>query len=186
MSIEKLKTEYEKLKKEKNDILEQSNILEGNQFVKRYFNLQQQSKNLENKERLIFIEIKNNEFANCQHIWITTNDNKQHKTRACIKCGLNEEYLFIENPNEELISLEEQLAYNFMHNNQYCNGIELDITCTYDLARKIYLKLKENYLDDETLCKYFLLTLDGIKENDDNQSRIIRKLKPDSSSNDNL
>ena len=42
--------------------------------------------------------------------------------------------------------------------------------CTYDLARKIYLKLKENYLDDETLCKYFLLTLDGIKENDDNHT----------------
>lgn len=177
--LDNIEKQIEQIRKELNE-LEQSEVL------KRYFELSKKNNNLLIEQKKIITEIKNHEYGCCEHLLVITSidrdeyEGRSQKYYGCIKCGLNEQVyrkyggIF----GTDLLSFEEEIMYKFLRG-RYLNGIHLNVLCDLDLGRSVYNKIKQNNpdIDEKTLCKYFEIELENIRNEEVKSKRKENKVK---------
>lgn len=183
--MDNLKEEYDEIVNENEEVLDQINVLEQDDKVKKYFELCDLRDKLVDKQKELYNQIKINEYLSCNHIWVRTfiDYEKNKRYCGCIKCGLNQVVFYLNKLFNavNMLSLDQQIMFDYMKNNSYMNGIDTEILCDFDLAKAIYLRIKELYpnLDDETIIKYFETAVDdiiGIRVNDERKASRIKRL----------
>lgn len=116
------------------------------------------------KHQLVYSQIK---YDDC--------DERTHKFRACIKCGLDEsvkssegyKYMFMDKV------MHDYLGYEDIH------GKMSGYICDIELAHAIYTRIKEIHpsIDDKTAMKYFEIALDNIRNNKVSEERKENRAK---------
>lgn len=159
---DELKTQYDKVvnqieanNKEMNKIKKESVI------VKRFLKLHDENIDLRDEKSRLFKELKEQEWSSCKHILV--HSDKREKSCGCIKCGLDNKVLFV---NENYLSSYGKMMFSYLYlGNHYLEGKTLGVCCDMELAQAIYRKIKEVHpeIDDETACKYFETALDDIQ-----------------------
>lgn len=179
--MEKLKLLIDNISIERQQLIDEIKQIEEKSIIKRYLELKQKNKYLLDKQKKLIKEMKIKEFDCCEHLWITTKvdhdyiEGRSQIFRGCIKCGLNQEIFDKANSAFmiEFLPLEDQIMYNYMKNNQYMRGKKLQVSCDFDLAKSIYLKIKTNNpdIDDEIACQFFEITVNNIEKNKLNERK---------------
>ena len=173
--MENLKTKYDQIVLKREELIEQINVLAENEIVKKYFELCEQNNALANQQKELYKQIKVEEYSSCNHIWVNTLHNydswegRSYNYCGCIKCGLDKRvfHLMERYDSSYWLTLEQRIMYDFMRDSHaYEKGIETHILCDLDLAKAIYLRIKEAHpdIDDETAIKYFKVALHNIRD----------------------
>ncbi len=140
-----------------------------------------------NNERKLYTQLEFDKFSSCNHIWVNTlcdydrSEGRSYNYCGCIKCGLDQRvFHFLDYyPDLSLLSLDQEIMYEFMRNHYYKGGIYTKVLCDLDLAKAIYSKIKEVHpdIDDETARKYFEIALDNIRNIKVSEERKISRAK---------
>ena len=171
---------YREIVKERKSVDDEIKALEENENVKRYIELCKKRKQLIGTERKTYREMKNTQYLMCNHLWITSrfeNDRVECRTYnyfGCIKCGLDQAvFAKVEFSDEEVLSYEEKIMYNFMTSIYYQSGHHIGMACDLELGSAIYKKIKENHpnIIDEDAIKYFERALNDIRNIEVNDER---------------
>lgn len=160
--------------------------LEENDAVKKYFELKDQNESLYEKQLALYKEIKNEEYECCEHIVVYSKidydrfEGRTYRSCGCIKCGLDNSILEFK---REWLSFDQRIMYDYL-SKKYLSGKETKVACDLDLAKAIYSKIKETHpdIDDETVVKYFEITLDNIrniKVSDERKTNRAKRLSLD-------
>lgn len=174
--MEEIKKQYEEIVSERNKLTQEIEELKNNDIIKKYFNLCEKNNQLEKKEKDLYKQIKIGEYSSCDHIWVKafpyydSKDGRSYDYHGCIKCGLDQRVFHIKEQYSALgwldgFTPEQEAMYEYMGANSHNNGIYVFTPCDLELAKVIYLKIKEAHpdIDDETAKKYFEITLDNMK-----------------------
>lgn len=181
--MENIKNESERITSVIVNIQKELDDLQKNEVVKKYFELCEKEKELRKQQKRLYTKLKNNEFATCNHIWITSRkeydncEGRLEKFCGCIKCGLDEVVL---DRKRQYLPLELKIMYDFMMAYRYdYKGIRLGVVCDLELAMAIYSKIKKNHpnIDDETACRYFEIALDHIRNIEVSEKRKVNRAK---------
>lgn len=183
--MEEIKKEYDSVTKERQEVLDELQSLKGNEIVKRYLELISNNEKLIKKQKMLYTEMKTNEYKNCEHISIISRierdryEGRSYKYSGCIKCGLNEAVLVSDG---KFLSLENKIIYDYIMKYNMGHGVYLDVVCDLNLAKAIYSKIKERHpeIDDETAIKYFEIALDHIrhiKVSEERKENRVKRLK---------
>ena len=170
----------DKLKKEKQKIEEEIKKLEDTDILKKYVKLQDDKKEVDNEIYEYYKKIGFKKYDNCNHIYVMIkiegkqNIKRRYLPKICIKCGLDES---TKSGLYKYLSLEEKIMRDYLFKHPVLNKRCINISCNPDLAKLIYLKLKEANLasDDDTLIKNFISVIDSISN--DNEPNIDEKIK---------
>ncbi len=165
------KKEYDEIKKQRENILDELKLLRENEAVKRYLSLIDQNKDLHNKQLELYQGIKQEEYKSCEHILVYSKidydryEGRTYKSCGCIKCGLDNSVL---NYEWKYLPFERQIMYTHLMDNCFAGmikGVETEVACDLDLAQAIFSKIKEVHpdIDDTTAIKYFEIALDDIR-----------------------
>ena len=180
-NTENINTAYEELcnKIAEND--KKINELKEDENAQRYFGLIEENDKLQKEKDEVYKKMRKKHFGECNHIWVTTfidcyaEEGRSHHYSDCLKCGLSEYILYLENMNCSLkyASTDQLAMYEYMKEvsdgfffpDSYMTGIKTEVACDSDLAKAIYSKIMENHpdLDDDTARKYFEIALDNIR-----------------------
>lgn len=177
------KEKYDEIAKKRNKIIEELNLLEENETVKRYLSLNQENTKLFNEQRVLYKDIKEEEYSSCKHILVYSKVNydryegRSNRRCGCIKCGLDNSVLDCR--YEEFLSYDDRIMYDYLIDGNYLKGIETNISCDLSLAVAIYQKIKGHYpdIDDDTAIKYFMVALNDIREIEVNEERKASRVK---------
>lgn len=175
--LDNIEKQIEQIRKELNE-LEQSEVL------KRYFELSKKNNKLLIEQKKIIAEIKNHEYECCDHILVITSidrdeyEGRSQKYYGCVKCGLNEQIYRKCAYSRNLLSFEEKIMYDFLKNG-YLNGKRLNFLCDLNSSNSLYNKIKQNNpdIDEATLCKYFEIELENIRNEEVKNKRKENKVK---------
>ena len=139
----------------------------------------------EERRKRIYREVRYGEFSRCDHVWIVSKEDRDilsentYQYCGCIKCGLNERVL--DCYDRDLLSFEDQVIYDYL---SFCNlnslpGMRSDLVCDLDLARAIYLKVRERYpsVGDDRLLWYVGAALNSIRNVDVSEDRKADRAK---------
>lgn len=170
-----LKEQYDKNVLARKEIITQMNELEEDEKVKTYIELHLKNVQLANEQKVLYKQMKVEEYTACNHIWVTTlhdydsREGRSYNYCGCMKCGLDGRVIhMVENLGSfvECMPLEKKIMYSFMRGRYYKTGIDTKVLCDLDLAKSIYAKIKEIHpdVDDETARKYFEVALDNIRK----------------------
>lgn len=168
-----IKESYSKIVKGKNDINKEIWNLQENPVVKKYIELQAKRNELDFKERELYKLIKTEEYENCDHIWVISEERGDYDY-ACIKCGYNTKVpRLVANGKDDNLSFDEMIMKNLSIKPNCQEGINLDIVCDLELAMAIYQKIKEHYpdIDDRLASCYVKKALTDIKDIEVNEER---------------
>lgn len=174
--MDNLKLKYEQIRLKRKIIKEEINKLETNRIIKRYFYLRAENDELTYEEEKIYKELKIQEYSTCNHIWIKTlcdpdidEEDLKDSYCGCIKCGLNEKAFYMikwydYRPDD--LELDDRIMYDFFRNHYVNHEIYDNLFCNLDLAKAIYLKIKEAHpgINDETAIKYLHAALHFIRD----------------------
>ncbi len=183
-----LEKEYNKLIEQRNKIIEEIKSFKESETVKKYLELTRLNEELYNQQLSLYKRIKEEKYTSCKHILVISEiggdryHGHSHKSRGCIKCGLNDKVLSF-NRNE--LSPSEKIMYDCLKKDLHrLRGIETKVACDLTLACAIYKEIKETYpnIDDETTVEYFNTTLKTIRNNS-HKDEIAKRLKLDSNYN---
>jgi len=181
-----IKEKYEDIIISRKKIINELDALMENEYVKKYLELCDKNNMLINQEEVLYTNLKNEEFDLCNHIWIISRakvdgfNRITERFHGCIKCGLNSEIHSIEYRHDiDSMSIDEKIMYNYMENHNYRQGIYLDEFCDLDLAKALYSKVRGKHpnIDDMTVCKYFEIALNDIRNIKVNKDRKINRAK---------
>lgn len=171
MSI--LNEKYKNITEKRISISKEIKELLETDVVKRYFELCRQDKNLANRQREVYENIKNEQYLKCNHIWVNTlkdYDSYEGRTETycgCIKCGLDERviYMMEYNPDTSALTEDQKIMYRIINNTYYSKGIKTNIGCNLELGMAIYKRIKEIHpnIQDGLARKYFEIALDNIR-----------------------
>lgn len=163
------------LNKRKEKLEEEIRCLEETDTLKRYKELLKYKKEIDDDIYNQYKKIGFKKYDDCNQIFIKLkrrgeqNKIRTYEFRGCIKCGLNQisDSSFLEGK-----IMREYLSKNNIYTKKYINEY-----CNLNLARLIYLKLKENNLanDDETLIKNFISVVDSLI--DENEFEVDEQIK---------
>jgi len=180
----KKENEYNKITFEMMEAIKEIGVLKEHGAVRRYLELCKIIDSLMDKQKELYIELKREEFDSCDHVWVTTRvdydqyEGRSYHYRSCIKCGLTQEAL--EKYYYDIsLSLDEKIMYDVLRSHSNDTEKNLDVLCDLELARAIFLKIKENHpnIDDELACKYFEIALDNIRNIKVNDTRKMSRAK---------
>lgn len=167
-----LKKQYEELTSKRNELIARINILVDNEAVKEYVTLRSENDQLVKRQKDLYEQIKIEEYSTCRHIRIRTLheydswEGRSYDYYGCIKCGLDQRVLHENFHNAYFMTLNQQIMREFFKNHgSYIGGITSNVMCDLELARAIYVKIKEAHpnIDDITARKYFEIALDHIR-----------------------
>ena len=159
----------EKLKKEREKILEEIKFLEDTELIRRYIKVKEKENKLEEEINELYKEIKFNEYDKCNHLIIYTGFDKTI-CKGCIKCGLEEQYRYYD---YNCLSYNNKIMRDYLNQKGSMKGRIIKRTCNLELGKLIYSKLKEKNLaaNEEMLINNFTFILDTMS--DDNNYEII-------------
>ncbi len=170
--MDNLKKEYDEIIELRNRIIKEMKVLEENESIKRYFELEKQNKSLYANQLRLFTTMKEQEYDSCSHILVFSKiehdrwEGRTDKSSGCIKCGLDNSVL---DCDRRYLPFDKEIMYNYFKKKRgysaYLTGIETKIACNLDLAQAIYRKIKIAHpnIDDETAIQYFKNALDNIR-----------------------
>ena len=177
--MENIKNKYLNCLKERKAVLKQMKILEANEIVKRYIELNKQNNELKTKEEKLYEQAKIEEYTTCRHIWVMTQtrnslEGRKDRDWGCVKCGLDT-WLANEGHN---IWPEAKLMYDTMKKYRCNGGNYLQVKCDLDIATEEYTKIKNvspNLSDNELseILEDVLINL----ERDKNKQKKISLIK---------
>lgn len=174
------------LKRKKEKLEEELKQLEETDILKIYKELQRSKKEVEKKIYEYHRKIEFKKYDKCDHIYVMIKRKGEQQIRRiylpkiCIKCGLDES---TKSGLYKYLSLEEKIMKDYLIKHPILNRNCIYVFCEPDLAKLIYLKLKENNLaqDDDMLIKNFISIVKNLKEENDlevdNQIKLL--LKPE-------
>jgi len=171
--LDNLNEEFKKLNAERKEILDKINSLEDDEKLKRYFYLTAHNKELISRQMNLYQIMKVKEYASCDHIWVHTLhehdyiEGRSYHYSGCIKCGLDQKVFEEANYHPEYLPYDKKIMYDYMKKTTYDSGIHSEISCDLELGQAVYKKLKECNpdLDDESLLKFFEITIENIRDN---------------------
>lgn len=182
------KKEYNEVREQRGNIIEEINKLKENEAVKKYIQLKEENDKLYEEQQRLYSKMKKEEYRCCKHILVYSSidrdlyEGRTYRHRGCIKCGLDESILEY---NSSCISSNQRVMYDIL-SEKYITGIETKILCDLDLAKAIYSKINEKHpnIDDETATKFFVAALNdirNIKVNDERKTDRAKRLllRPD-------
>ncbi len=185
--MDDLSTRYDKIVSERENLIEQILGLAKNETVKKYFELCKQNDELASQQNDLYKQIKIGEYSSCNHIWVNTLhycdswEGRSYNYNGCVKCGLDMRvFHLMENcRNLEWLTFDQRIMYDFMRNHSYKLGINTGLSCDLDLARAIYVKIKEAHpsIDDETAVKYLKVAVHNIRYNKVSDERKANRAK---------
>ena len=146
--MEELKEKYESVVTKRKVVIEELNNLKENELVKRYIELLEQKSSLYIQQERLYVELKNKEYENCNHIWITSKidrdymEGRSYCYEGCIKCGLTTE-VFSDLNGYGFLSGEEKIMHNFLKRKGNNAGINSNKVCDLELAKAIYKKIHD-------------------------------------------
>lgn len=180
-----LKEQYNQIILNRKGIIVRINELEENEAVKEYLDLCKQSDQLLREQKQLYTQVKVEEYSSCNHIWVNTLheydscEGRSYNYYGCIKCGLDRRVLHLmENyHDQDWLTKEQRIMYNFLTNNQSNFGIKTNLLCDLDLAKAIYVKIKEAHpnIDDETIVKYLKVALHNIRDTKVSDERKVNR-----------
>lgn len=180
-----LKEQYNQIILNRKGIIVRINELEENEAVKEYLDLCKQSDQLLREQKQLYTQVKVEEYSSCNHIWVNTLheydswEGRSYNYCGCIKCGLDRRVLHLmENyHDQDWLTKEQRIMYNFLTNNQSDFGIKTNLLCDLDLAKAIYSKIKEAHpnIDDETIVKYLKVALHNIRDTKVSDERKVNR-----------
>lgn len=186
--MENIKKEYDEIVNERSKVLEEIYKLENeDEAVKRYSILRKQNEILEEKQHILYKDMKMAEYSSCKHILVYSTierdsyEGRTYRYNGCIKCGLNERYA-----NKILVDFpsfsDARIMNDYFRKDDsplYIRGIHTKVGCDLELAKAIYAKIKENYpdIDDETAKKYFKNALNDIGNIEVSEERKVSRAK---------
>lgn len=190
--MEEIKKQYEEIVSERNGLTQEIEELKNNDVIKKYFDLCNKDNQLEEKRKDLYKQIKVGEYSSCNHIWVKvlhdydSAEGRSYDYHGCIKCGLDQRVFHIKEQYSAFdwfncFTLEQEVMYVYMKDNSYHNGVYTGVLCDLELAKAIYLKIKEAHpsIDDETAKKYFEIALDNmrnIKVSDERKASRVKRL----------
>lgn len=182
-----LKSEYDRLVSEIENVMEQIDVLKATDIVKKYLELCSKNVDLIKQQKDLYKQMKREQYSSCNHIWLNTLhdydrwEGRQYKYCGCMKCGLDQKviYLMKQCGDLKLLTSEQRIMYDFMLSQPYLKGIGSDVLCDLDLATAIYSKIKEVHpdIDDETALKYFVVALNDIRKIEVSNARKVNRAK---------
>lgn len=134
-------------------------------------------------------------YSSCDHIWadsLITDDGDYHRYNSrvycgCIRCGLDQSVLHeVSISGMDSLCFREKIMYDFMKKkSSYLVRKTADVPCDFELGKAIYQRIREYYpdLDDETVRKYFEISLDDIMNipvSDERKEKRAKRLSLDS------
>ena len=110
----------------------------------------------------------------CNHLIVYTGFDKTI-CKGCIKCGLEEQYRYYD---VNCLSYDNKIMRDYLNQKGSMRGRIIKRTCSLDLGRAIYSKLKEKNLasNDEILINNFMFILD-VMSNENNYDMIDDTIK---------
>ena len=185
--MDKLSQSIDNVAEEREQIIDELKALREHPLVKRYLELTEKNDYLFTEQKKLIKQFKLKEFDFCEHLWIVTKCEREYiegrteKFCGCVKCGLNQEVLHKAEGilGVEILTFEEQIMYDYLKNGIYLKGNIIPVSCDIDLARSIYLRIKENNpgIDDNTSRKYFEIALDNIRKTKVSDERKANRAK---------
>ncbi len=186
--MEELKSEYKKILSKRKKVAEQIASLRKNDSVKKYLRLCKRDVELSKEEIDLYKKIKFDEYYFCDHMWVyvlheyDSVEGRSYNYCGCVKCGLDERVFHLTENNSKL-TLDQEIMLEYLKKHIYERGIYIDIESEFDLARQVYLEVKESHpnISDDELEEYFRRRLvyrminDGIKENKEKRNVLSRK-----------
>lgn len=171
--MDNFKEQYDKVLAEKKEVMHQIEELEKDEKLIKYIELKGHNDELIEQQQELYIPMKNEEYASCNHIWVTTShaydgfEGRSQNCYGCIKCGLDSNLSFkMLSSFECKLPLDKRIMKDyFTRNHNWYRGINTHKLCDLDLGMAIYSKIKEKHpdIDDETATKYFKIALDNIR-----------------------
>ncbi len=167
--MESLNEQYKKVVEEREKLIKQIDDLQKDENVKLYLESISQNNQLIHKQEKLYQKLKTEEYASCNHIWITALHDYDSNYCGCIKCGLDQ---IVFRPDchtyYHLLTLDQKIMYDFFESNDRLalrQGIKTKIFCDLDLAKAIYSRIKNSHpnIDDKTAIKYFKVALNDIR-----------------------
>lgn len=173
-----LESKYEnisnRLKKISNELM--SFEKENADILKKYDELQNESKKIYGEYRAIHKQVLIKKYNNCNHLMIRSHierdysyGGKSSATRTCLKCGLdeivNDNYYYYGFISED----EAEAMKTYIKNNHFGyfdRSVASNEICDSELACAIYQKIKEINpdIDDDTAIKYWEIALENIRK----------------------
>ena len=183
--MDNLNEEFKNLNTERKNILDEINSLKEDEKIRRYFLLNELNEKLISKQMKLYQIMKVKEYAECNHIWVYTLhehdyiEGRSYHYSGCIKCGLDQKVFEEANYHPEYLPCDKRIMYDYMKKTSYDSGIHSKISCDLELGQAVYKKLKECNpdLDDESLLKFFELTINSIRDNVKTKEQKIMKRK---------
>lgn len=184
--MKSLKKQYDRVLLKNMEVSRRLAELTENEIIKKYLELASKNEQLLEQAQKLYIQIKCEEYVQCDHIWVRTfrsDDESEflpsHLCHGCIKCGLDQKVNYFDQLNDGLLSFDQKIVRDFLleHSkgpgNIYFKGIDTFMDCDLDLAKAIYSKIMKVYpnIDDETASKYFCAALHNIRKTDVSASR---------------
>ena len=181
------KTEYEKVKSKREIIIKEINALYGeNPVIQKYIELLDENQRLLNDQKELYKSMKFEEYSKCNHIFVTVSRERDYREarnyyyEGCIKCGLDQTVFYIaETFDIEELNESQRIMYDYMYGGAGQDGIHTNIRCNLELAKAIYLKIKENHpnTSDKNMVNYFKHALSSIRENEVSDERKENRAK---------
>ena len=183
--MKSLKKQYDRVLLKNMEVLRRLAELTENEIIKKYLELASKNEQLLEQAQKLYIQIKCEEYTQCNHIWVRTFRSRDesvipsHQCHGCIKCGLDQKVNYFGQLNDGLLSFDQKIVYDFLledskcPGNIYYKGIDTFMDCDLDLAKAIYSKIMKVYpdIDDEAASKYFCAALHNIRKTDVSASR---------------
>lgn len=179
--MDNLKKEYKEIIEQSKKIIDEIELLEESEIVKRYLKLKTQNHDLYNKQLSLYKDIKTKEYELCEHILVYSRidcdrwEDRTYRYCGCIKCGLDNSVL---DGDRDWLSDQRKIMYDYLRKN-YLMGVETNIVCDLDLACEIYSKIKEAHpnIDDEKAIQYLENALDHIRNTKVSDDRKVNRAK---------
>lgn len=177
--------EYNKLVERKEEVEKAIKEFEESAIIKDYLELTEENKNLNEKQLLLYEDMKKEEYASCEHILVYSSikhdrtEGRAYKDCGCIKCGLDTRALDLD-CDSNFLSPDKKIMYDYFQKNPFIGSLKgIEIACDLDLAKAIYSKIKQAHpnIDDETATKYFEIALDNIRNIPVNEERKINRAR---------
>lgn len=179
--MDKYKKEYAELVEKRNKIIGKLKLLEQDEMVKKYIQLEEENKDLYDKQLSLYSLMKEEEYNSCKHVLVYSRidydgyEGRSYEYSGCIKCGLDNSVLA---SNKGSFSFDEKIMYSSLRK-QYLTGTHTKILCDLDLAQAIYSKIKQAHpnIDDKTAIDYFTVALNDIRNIKVSDDRKVKRAK---------
>lgn len=182
----KIKYLYDEVNSELCSVTSKLESLSKTETVQEFIELSKKKQVLTDKSLELYKAMKYAEYDSCHHIFVCSKvehdscEGRAYRSYSCIKCGLDDS-VSLQDPQHLPFDRKIMSDYLFSiyHNGASIHGIYTDIVCDIDLAKAMYLKIKEANpdIDDKTVIQYFNSALKNMKNIEVTKERQINRAK---------